>query len=98
MLKHLEDHVGNVDYIDIQEMRKEQDAPLNTNEHIVTHFSGTQGAVKRLKKAGVTLGEVELLANALYSIKQNGKMECTLRERDKKAKADQTRGKSKDLS
>ena len=95
MLEHLEDRGGDVDYIDIQEMRKERDAPWNPNEHIVTYFSGTQGAVKRLKKAGVTSDEVELLANALYSIKQSGEMEHALQEWDKKAKADQTWEKAK---
>ena len=95
MLEHLEDRGGDVDYIDIQEMRKERDAPWNTNEHIVTYFSGVQGAVKRLKKAGVTSDEVELLANALFSIKQSGEMEHALQEWDKKAKADQTWEKAK---
>ena len=95
MLEHLEDRGGDVDYIDIQEMRKERDAPWNTNEHIVTYFSGVQGAVKRLKKAGVTSDEVELLANALFSIKQSGEMEYALQEWDKKAKADQTWEKAK---
>ena len=95
MLEHLEERGGDVDYIDIQEMRKERDAPWNTNEHIVTYFSGTQGAVKRLKKAGVTSDEVELLANALFSIKQSGEMEYALQEWDKKAKADQTWEKAK---
>ena len=95
MLEHLEARGGDVDYIDIQEMRKERDAPWNTNEHIVTYFSGVQGAVKRLKKAGVTSDEVELLANALFSIKQSGEMEHALQEWDKKAKADQTWEKAK---
>ena len=95
MLEHLEDRGGDVDYIDIQEMRKERDAPWNTNEHIVTYFSSVQGAVKRLKKAGVTSDEVELLANALFSIKQSGEMEYALQEWDKKAKADQTWEKAK---
>ena len=95
MLEHLEDRGGDVDYIDIQEMRKERDAPWNTNEHIVTYFSSVQGAVKRLKKAGVTSSEVELLANALFSIKQSGEMEYALQEWDKKAKADQTWEKAK---
>ena len=95
MLEHLEDRGGDVDYIDIQEMRKERDAPWNTNEHIVTYFSDITGAVKRLKKAGVTSDEVELLANALFSIKQSGEMEYALQEWDKKAKADQTWEKAK---
>ena len=95
MLEHLENRGGDIDYIDIQEMRKERDAPWNTNEHIVTYFSGVQRAVKRLTKAGVTSDEIELLANALYSIKQSGEMEYALQEWDKKAKADRTWEKAK---
>ena len=90
MLEHLEDRGGDIDYIDIQEMRKERDASWNSNEHIVSYFSSTQSAVKRLKKAGVTSDETELLANALYSIKESGEMEYALQEWDKKAKTDQT--------
>lgn len=90
MLEHLENRGGDIDYIDIQDMKKERDAPWNTNEHIVTYFSGVQRAVKRLTKAGVTSDEVELLANALYSIKQSGEMEYALQEWDKKSRADRT--------
>ena len=95
MLEHLESRGGDIDYIDIQETRKEQEAPWNTNEHIVTYFSDVQLAVKRLTKAGVTSDEVELLSNALFSIKTSGKMEYALQEWDKKAKADQTWGKQR---
>ena len=95
MLEHLESRGGDIDYIDIQEMRKERDAPWNTNEHIVTYFSEVQRAVKRLKRAGVTSDEVELRANALFSIKTSGEMEYALQEWDKKAKADQTWEKAK---
>ncbi len=56
----------------------------------MSYFSSTQRAVKRLKKAGVTSDETELLANALYSIKESGEMEYALQEWDKKAKTDQT--------
>ena len=90
MLEHLEHRRGDIDYIDIQEMRKERDAPWNTNEHIVTYFSSVQRAVKRLTKAGVNSDEIELLSNALYSIKQSGEMEYALQQWDLKARADRT--------
>ena len=95
MLEHLEDRGGDIDYIDIAEMRKEREAPWDTNEHIVTYFSGVQRAVKRLTKAKVKSDEIELLANALMTIKESGEMEHALQEWEKKDKADQTWEKAK---
>ena len=50
MLKHLEDQGGNINYMDIQEIKKEQDAPWDTNEHIVTYFMKVERVNKWLNK------------------------------------------------
>ena len=51
MLLHLEDRGGEIDYINIQEMKEERDEPWNTNEHIVEYFSSIERIVKGLKGA-----------------------------------------------
>ena len=48
MLEHLESLRGEIDYINIQEMKKEHDAPYDTSEHIITHFLKVKKAVKQL--------------------------------------------------
>ena len=74
MLKHLEDSGGELDYIDLQELKKERDAPWDTNEHIVKYFTKVDRAVKRANDK-IKVDEKELLANALYTIKESSEME-----------------------
>ena len=90
MLDHLGARGGEIDYIDIQEIKKERDAPWNTNEHIVKYFSNTDRAVKRLKRSKVDTSEKELMSNALYTIKESGEMERALEDWDKKPEAERT--------
>ena len=90
MLQHLEDWGGDIDYINIQEMKAERDGPWDTNQHIVTYFSRVERAVKRLKEGKVTTSEVKILSNLLFQIKQSGEMEWALKEWNKKPKADRT--------
>ena len=90
MIEHLKTHRGEIDYIDIQEMKKERDAPWNTNDHIVTYFSKIERTVKWLELAEVKSDKNELLSNALYAIKESGEMEHALREWDNKKKEDRT--------
>ena len=89
MLKHLEDRGGKIDYIDIQAMKKERDAPWDTNEHIVVYFTKVERVNKRLAKQYKT-DEKELLSNALYTIRESGEMEWALKEWEKKATEDKT--------
>ncbi len=53
MLKYLKEHGGEINYIDIQEMKKEQNSPLYTNEHAIAYFSKGKRAAKQLKQAEV---------------------------------------------
>ena len=53
MLQHLKDWGEEVDFIDIQEMKKDSDAEWDNNEHIVMYFSKVQNAVKRLGQTGI---------------------------------------------
>ena len=89
MFEHLVERAGELDYIDLQEMKQERDAPWNTNEHIVTYFTKVERAVKRMKDK-IKMDEKELLSNALYTIKESGEMEHALRTWDKKDEADKT--------
>ena len=90
MLQHFEDRGGDIDYINIQEMKTKRDGPWDTNQHIVTYFSRVEQAVKRLKEGKVTTSEVKILSNVLFQIKQSGEMEWALKEWNKKPEADRT--------
>lgn len=89
MFEHLVERAGELDYIDLQEMKKERDAPWDTNEHIVTYFTKVERAVKRMK-GKINTDDKELLSNALYTIKESGEMEHALRKWDEKSEADKT--------
>ncbi len=65
-------------------MKKEQDASWDTNENIVTHFLKVEKALKQLEQAKVKCDKTELLSNALFTIKESGKMEQAIIDWDKK--------------
>ena len=90
MLQHLKDQGGDIDCIDIQEIKAERDAPWDTNQHIVTYFLQVDKAIKRLDHAGVKTDDKELISSALYQIKQSGEMEHALKKWDNKDAADKT--------
>lgn len=89
MFEHLVERGSDVDFIEIQEMKAERDAPWDTNEHIVTYFTKVERVCKRLKKK-ISIDDKELLSNALYTIKESGEMEWALKKWEEKAEADKT--------
>ena len=83
MLKHLEDREGELDYINLQQLKKEKYAPWDTNEHIVKYFTKVDRAVKRAKDK-IKVDDKELLTNVLYTIKESGEMEWALKKGNKR--------------
>ena len=89
MFEHLVERAGELDYIDLQEMKKEQGAPWDTNEHIVMYFTKVEQAVKRMK-GKIKTDKKELLSNALYTVKESGEVERALRKWEEEDDTDKT--------
>jgi len=90
MIEHLTLRGGNVDYVDIINLKNERDAPWETETHIAMYFVRVERAVSKLEKAEVESDQIELAAQALYQVKQSEMMSNALLTWDAKAEADKT--------
>ena len=65
LIKHLKSQGGDIDCIDIQQMKQARDAPWDRNEHIATYIDRVEQEVKKLKHGKVKSDENDLLRQML---------------------------------